>query len=157
MLKFWFRGTPEKTAKPNILLIDDSEDVRAVTRVVLDIQGVGDLLDAASGQAGLDIARTQQPDVILLDLRLPDMSGESVLQLLKANPLTRDIPVILFTAFAGDLDILKKLPVSDIVLKPFDMQRLCAVVRRTLASPSSTEFVASLPKIRPIAQSFASV
>jgi CheY-like chemotaxis protein len=60
------------------------------------------------------------------------------LQLLRADPWTRDIPVILFTAFAGDPDRLRALRVSDIVLKPFQAQTLCEVIRRALASRSDT-------------------
>lgn len=135
MLTLLFRSKVVKMAKPKILLIEDDHDIRLVTGVSLEIGGVGELLEASTGLDGVEMARTQLPDVILLDLRLSDMSGDSVLRLLKGDPLTAEIPVILFTGFAGDLDSLKGLHVADLVLKPFHPQWLCTVIRRTLASP----------------------
>jgi CheY-like chemotaxis protein len=99
---------------------------------------LGNVLEAGTGREGIEIARTQRPDVIVLDMKLPDIGGETVLQLLRADPWTRHIPVILFTAFAGDPDRLRALRVSDIVLKPFHAQRLCDVIRRALALRSDT-------------------
>jgi CheY-like chemotaxis protein len=134
MLKFLFSRIPVEMAQPRILLIDDDRDIRTVTSLVLLTQKVGEVLEAGSGQEGIEAARTRQPDVILLDMRLPDIGGEMVLQLLRTDPWTRDIPVVLFTAFAGDLNRLKSLKVSDIVLKPFHAQNLCNVIRRVLDS-----------------------
>jgi two-component system KDP operon response regulator KdpE len=138
MLKFLFSRIPEDIAQPNILLIDDDRDICTVANLVLLTQGVGNVLEAATGREGIEIARTQRPDVIVLDMKLPDIGGETVLQLLRADPWTRDIPVILFTAFAGDPDRLRALRVSDIVMKPFQAQTLCEVIRRALASRSDT-------------------
>jgi CheY-like chemotaxis protein len=134
MLKFLFSRIPEDIARPNILLIDDDRDIRTVTNLALLTHGLGNVLEAGTGLEGIEAARTHRPDVILLDMKLPDISGETVLQLLRADPWTRDVPIILFTAFAGDLNRLRALRLSDIVLKPFHPQRLCDVVRRVLAS-----------------------
>jgi two-component system KDP operon response regulator KdpE len=138
MLKFLFSRIPEDSAQPNILLIDDDRDICTVANLILLTQGVGNVLEAGTGREGIEIARPQRPDVIVLDMKLPDIGGETVLQLLRADPWTRHIPVILFTAFAGDPARLRALPVSDIVLKPFHAQRLCDVIRRALALRSDT-------------------
>jgi CheY-like chemotaxis protein len=83
------------------------------------------------------MAREHQPDVILLDFKLPDLSGERVLQSLKADPRTRDIPVVFFTAHAMNRHLLRALPIAGLVLKPFQPQELCDVVRRAIKGVSS--------------------
>jgi CheY-like chemotaxis protein len=70
--------------------------------------------------------------VILLDFHLPDMCGATVLQLLKADPWTRDIPVVLFTAQDTDRRVLESLPVVDLVFKPFQPNELCATLRNAM-------------------------
>jgi len=137
MLKFLFSRIPEDIAQPKILLIDDDRDIRTITNLVLLTQGMGNVVEASTGREGIEAARTYRPNAILLDLRLPDLSGETVLQLLRADPWTRDIPVILFTAFAGDLDSLRALGTTDIVVKPFQPQKLCDVIARALRSRST--------------------
>ena len=131
MLNFLSR-TPATPARPNILLVDDDRDIRTVTNLVLMTNGLGTALEAATGQEGLTMARQHRPDVILLDFKLPDLSGERVLQSLKADPRTRDIPVVFFTAHAMERNLLRALPVAGLVLKPFQPQELCDVVRRAV-------------------------
>jgi two-component system, OmpR family, alkaline phosphatase synthesis response regulator PhoP len=137
MLKFLFSRIPEDIAQPSILLIDDDRDIRTVTNLVLLAQCIGNVIKAGTGREGIEAARTHRPDAILLDMNLPDLSGETVLQLLRADPWTRDIPVILFIAFAGDLGRLQTLGVIDIVAKPFHPQRLCDVIHRVFGSRST--------------------
>jgi CheY-like chemotaxis protein len=154
MLKFLFSRIPEVIAQPNILLIDDDRDIRTVTSLILLSKSIGNVLEAGTGREGIETARVQRPDVIVLDMKLPDMSGETVLQLLRADPWTRDTPVILFTASAGDLTRLQSLRVSDIVLKPFHPHKLCDVIRRVLASRSVGG--ATRPLKAPVSKSAAS-
>ena len=137
MLKFLFSRIPEDIAQPKILLIDDDRDIRTVTNLVLLTQGMGNVVEASTGREGIETARMHRPNAILLDMKLPDLSGETVLQLLRADPWTRDIPVILFTAFAADLDRLRALGATDIVVKPFHPHKLCDVIRRALGSRSA--------------------
>jgi CheY-like chemotaxis protein len=137
MLKFLFSRIPEDIAQPKILLIDDDRDIRTITNLVLLTQGMGNVVEASTGREGIEAARTYRPNAILLDMRLPDLSGETVLQLLRADPWTRDIPVILFTAFAGDLDRLRTLGATDIVVKPFHPQKMCDAIGRALRSRST--------------------
>lgn len=136
MLNFLSR-TPATPARPNILLVDDDRDIRTVTNLVLMTNRLGTALEAASGQEGLTMAREHRPDVILLDFKLPDLSGERVLQSLKADPRTREIPVVFFTAHAMNRHLLRALPIAGLVLKPFQPQELCDVVRRAIKGVSS--------------------
>ena len=134
MLKFLFSRIPERISQPKILLVDDDRDIRTITNLVLLTHNLGEVVEASSGQEGIDAARAERPDVILLDLQMPDMNGETVLQLLRTDPWTRDIPVVLFTASTRDQKRLRKLDVNNIVLKPFHPEHLCNVIRGILES-----------------------
>jgi CheY-like chemotaxis protein len=131
MLNFLSR-IPAVPARPTILLVDDDRDIRTVTNLVLMTSGLGTALEAGTGQEGLDMARQHRPDVILLDFKLPDLSGERVLDALRSDPGTRAIPVVLFTAHAMERQQLRALPVAGLVLKPFHPQELCEVVRKAI-------------------------
>ncbi|HEY3988903.1 MAG TPA: response regulator [Acidobacteriaceae bacterium] len=139
MLNFLLRRIPDETSQPNILLIDDDRDIRTVTNLVLMTSGIGTIHEAASGQEGLEMARQIRPDVILLDIKLPDIGGETVLQLLKMDPWTREIPVVLFSAQTKNHENLQAWPVADVVSKPFYPQHLCESVCRALGKPYSIE------------------
>jgi CheY-like chemotaxis protein len=146
MLKFLLSRIPEDVTRPNILIVDEDHDMRAVIDVVLTTSGVGRVHEAASGQQGLDLARKQRIDVILLDMRLPDISFETVIQLLKADPWTREIPVLLLTADARECGHVPSLPTAGRVPKPLQPQQLCTAVRAALANSKAG---AELPRKAP--------
>ena len=81
----------------SILIVDDDEISRYLLKGVLGGRGYR-LLEASGGNEGLKVARETSPDLIVLDLSMPDVSGFEVLDLLKANPATRDIPVVIYTS-----------------------------------------------------------
>jgi CheY-like chemotaxis protein len=135
MLKFLLSRIPEEPVRAKVLLVDDDRDVRTLTGMVLATRGVGTVYEAATGREGLRLAREQQPDLILLDVGLPDISGETVLQLLRVDPLTQHIPVVFFTGSAEGYSRLRALPASEVVLKPFHPERLCALLERTMRRP----------------------
>ena len=117
-----------------VLIVDDEEDVRAIAQMGLEMSAGWNVLTASSGQEALSIAATHQPDVILLDMMMPDMDGRATLQQLKANPATWSIPVILVTAkvqssapesFAG-------LDVAAVFSKPFRPLALAEQVVKAL-------------------------
>jgi CheY-like chemotaxis protein len=89
------------------------------------------------GRLGLDLARQQQPALILLDLHLPDIPGDEVLQILRDDPLTRSIPVIMVSADAttGQIQRLKSAGAKAYLTKPFNVKELLQAVTETL-SPS---------------------
>ncbi|MGJ3245865.1 MAG: response regulator [Elainellaceae cyanobacterium] len=104
-----------------ILVVDDEEDVRAIAQLGLEMGANWTVLSASSGQEALDIATTEQPDAILLDMMMPDMDGRATLAKLKANPQTHHIPVILVTAKVqlSDQSSFADLDVVTVFAKPF--------------------------------------
>ena len=105
-----------------ILIVDDDDDIREATQICLEVVGDWDVLIASSGKEGLIEAIAQQPDLILLDVMMPDMDGLETFTELQANLATRSIPVILLTAKAqpAELRQFTQLQVSDVITKPYD-------------------------------------
>jgi two-component system, OmpR family, alkaline phosphatase synthesis response regulator PhoP len=105
-----------------ILIIDDDDDVREATQICLEVAGNWNILTASSGKEGLIEAIAKQPDIILLDVMMPDMDGLETFQELQANSVTRPIPVVLLTAKAqpAELRQFTQLQVSDVITKPYD-------------------------------------
>jgi two-component system cell cycle response regulator DivK len=91
---------------PTILLVEDSEDNRGIIRELAEWMEVT-LLEAADGETGLTLARTEKPDVILMDLSLPVIDGWEATRRLKADPATSHIPIIALTAHAMEGDEAK--------------------------------------------------
>ncbi|NUB46307.1 diguanylate cyclase [Fertoebacter nigrum] len=116
-----------------ILIVDDVATNRIVFKVKLGAAFYQPLL-AADGAGGLALAREAQPDLILLDLMLPDMSGIDVLTRLRADPVTRDIPVVIFSATPEPAARLAafRAGADDFLGKPIDDQTLLARLRSLL-------------------------
>jgi two-component system, OmpR family, alkaline phosphatase synthesis response regulator PhoP len=117
-----------------VLIIDDEYDIRAVAELALKAVGGWQVLTAASGQAGLTLAEQEHPDVILLDVMMPDMDGIETLKTLQANPKIQNIPVIFLTAKtqATDQRRFMELGVIGIITKPFKVMTLAARVAEIL-------------------------
>ncbi|NMG11748.1 response regulator [Brasilonema sp. UFV-L1] len=109
-----------------ILIIDDEYDIRAVAELALKAVGGWQVSTAVSGSEGLTKAAAEQPDVILLDVMIPDMDGIATLRALQANPVTYSIPVILLTAKvqAAEEHRFAQLGVRAIITKPFKAMKL---------------------------------
>lgn len=118
----------------HILIIDDEEDIREVVELTLQTMGGWQVFTAASGIEGLAVAKTEQPDAILLDMMMPDLDGMGTLAILRATPETQHIPVILITAKGKnvDRDKLAELEVKAIIAKPFDPMTLVEQVSQKL-------------------------
>jgi two-component system alkaline phosphatase synthesis response regulator PhoP len=117
-----------------ILIIDDEFDIRAVAQLTLKAVGGWDVSVAASGVEGLAKAVDEQPDVILLDVMMPDMDGIETLQALQSNSATEAIPVILMTAKAQAAEQRRfaTLGVAGVIAKPFKAMKLPAQIAETL-------------------------
>ena len=117
-----------------ILIVDDEDDIREVAQVSLELLGHYEVLTASFGRDGVDSARTSQPDAILLDVTMPDLDGPATLAELRADPATRDIPVLFLTAKtqASDRTRLAELGVAGILSKPFDPLKLATQVASAL-------------------------
>ncbi|MBF2063121.1 MAG: response regulator [Calothrix sp. C42_A2020_038] len=109
-----------------ILIIDDEFDIRAVAELALKTVGGWQVSTAASGSEGLAKAVDEHPDVILLDVMMPDMDGIATFHALQANPITQSIPVILLTAKvqAAEQRQFSELGVRAIITKPFKAMKL---------------------------------
>lgn len=112
---------------PVVLIVDDEIQVRRLLRVTLEGSGYR-VLEASDGQSGLSEVAMQRPDVVLLDLGLPDSSGISVLQRLRE---WSDVPVIILTVLDSDQDKVEALDAGadDYVTKPFSIPELLARIR----------------------------
>ncbi|MDR3405232.1 MAG: PAS domain-containing protein [Chthoniobacter sp.] len=118
-----------------LLYIEDQDlNLRLVERI-LNPRPQYRLITATLGNTGLDLARTQQPDLILLDLNLPDMTGDEVLHRLKADPAVRHIPVVMVSADAmGDrVQHLLRLGACGYLTKPYKLEEFLRVIQQALA------------------------
>ena len=125
-----------------VLIIEDERDLQQVLRYNLQQAG-HEALSAERGLDGLRLARDEQPDLVLLDLMLPDMSGTDVCRTLKESAATRRIPVVMLTARGEEIDRVVgfELGAEDYIVKPFSvrelMLRIQAVLRRS--NPAGAE------------------
>jgi CheY-like chemotaxis protein len=106
-----------------VLVIDDEEDVRYVARISLGRVGRMTVIEASSGEEGIERARSEHPDCILLDLMMPGgMDGAATLLALRGDDETASIPVVFLTAkaMAADIRHLHDLGARGVVLKPFN-------------------------------------
>jgi putative two-component system response regulator len=121
-----------KTAR-RVLVIDDERAIRAVCRVNLTASGM-DVLEAEDGASGLDVARREQPDLILLDVMMPGVDGWDVARRLAGDPATRQIPVVFLTARADAADKRRAQYLGSVgyVVKPFDPVQLAGMIEDVL-------------------------
>lgn len=118
-----------------IVYVEDDQDMIDLVSLALSRKGFK-VVGAASGQQGLSLIETLRPDLVLLDLMMPDMDGWEVYQRMKANAALNRIPVIVVTAKAQSIDRMLGLhiaKVDDYVTKPFSPAELLQSVERVLA------------------------
>jgi CheY-like chemotaxis protein len=118
----------------SILVIDDDNSMREIIQASLEITAGLRVILARSSEEGLAKAAIDQPDAILLDLMLPQMDGITVLEMLRANPLTQHIPVVLMTAKVRSLQRrqLAELAVRGTIAKPFKPIKLAEQLQEIL-------------------------
>ena len=121
-------------AKPSLLIVDDNADIRAYLRTIL--QNRYDLMEAADGQQGLDVARREVPDLIVSDVMMPVMNGLQFCQHIKSDFITSHIPVILLTARAMDNHQIEGFEsgADAYITKPFSAELLLARIDNLLKS-----------------------
>jgi DNA-binding response OmpR family regulator len=116
-----------------VLVIDDEAPIRLLCRVNLEAEKM-DVLEAADGESGLEIARTEKPDVVLLDVMLPGMDGWQVAERLVEDEATSLIPLVFLTARAELRDRARGLELGgvDYITKPFNPLELAPVIEGLL-------------------------
>ena len=117
-----------------VLVIDDEDPIRLLCRVNLEAEGTR-VLEAANGNVGLELAREERPDAILLDVMMPGLDGWTVAERLLEDEATRRIPIIFLTARADVRDRARGLGSGglDYITKPFNPLELAPLVRDLLA------------------------
>ena len=121
-----------------VVYIEDELEMIDLVRLILTRKRF-EVLGAGGGREGLDLVRRELPDVVLLDLMMPDMDGWEVYQQLKADETTRNIPVIVVTAKAQNIDKVLGLhiaKVDDYISKPFAPKDLVDSLERVLEGKS---------------------
>ena len=118
--------------KKKILVIDDEGDLLKLEKTRLEVSGYS-VITLDSGACVLETAKSEKPDLILLDVVMPGKNGCDVCRELKADPATRGIPVIIFTAHYPEEEYLKvgsgEVGADDYILKPFEAPALLAKIK----------------------------
>lgn len=127
-------------ANPKILVVDDEPDVVAMLERTLRAEGF-DVITAYDGIGALDVVASERPDLILLDLMMPMISGYEVCEQIKANPQTQHIPVVcISSAHTPDARAQSlRAGAATLVTKPFMPSELVAQIKRHLPKPESVE------------------
>src|SRR5215510_10531254 len=128
-----------------ILIVDDDEDILLIVQTILSSAGYSEFT-AHNGREGVETARELKPDLILLDVMMPELSGWEVCTTLKNAPETRQIPIAMLTVKSEIRDLITGMQVGadDYVTKPFTRRRLLSTVRKLLDERGET-VPASLP------------
>lgn len=122
--------------EPYILYIDDERPTLNLVAQALKLAGYN-ISGVTSGEQGLELMRQHKPDLLLLDLMMPQFSGWDVYQAMKTDEFLADIPVIIITArvLSQERTLIEGLPpVDDYLTKPFDVQSLIRAIQRLLPS-----------------------
>ena len=116
-----------------ILIVDDEPDLAETVRFSLELEGYN-VLVATNGEEGLNAARQEKPDLILLDLMLPKLDGYKVCRLLKFDERYKSIPILMLTAKTQEKDKIlgKETGANEYLTKPFDMEELMAKIKSYL-------------------------
>ena len=124
----------------HVLVIDDEAPIRLLCRVNLEAEGMG-VSEAGDGPGGLDLARAEQPDVILLDVMMPGLDGWRVAEMLLDDPATSEIPIVFLTARADVRDRARGIDLGGLeyITKPFNPVELATLVRKVLTAVQQGE------------------
>ncbi len=126
--------------KKKIVYVEDEPEMIDLVRLILGRKGY-EVIGANGGREGMRIIQIEQPDLVLLDLMMPDMDGWDVYHQLRADENTKSLPVIVITARAQNIDRVLGLEIAkvdDYLAKPFTPQELLESVARIFASGDTT-------------------
>jgi two-component system, cell cycle response regulator DivK len=122
-----------------LLYVEDNEDNLYMLQLRFDVLGGYEVFSARDGAAGIAMAASERPDLILMDLNLPEIDGWEATRRLKADPATRDIPIIALSSYAmaGDREKALAAGCDDFDTKPVKFDRLRAKIERVLVPEAS--------------------
>jgi len=128
------QGDGDSQGKDLVLVVEDSRTIQSVVKYFLELQGFGVLL-AKDGASGLELAKSKQPQVIVADYNMPGMDGIAMIKELRADPLTRDMAILMLTSEDSVEREAQALSVGadDYIVKPVEPRRLAARVKSLLA------------------------
>lgn len=117
-----------------ILIVDDSESMRDLTSMTLEVLGDYEIEQAVDGIEAQDLLKAQDFDLVLTDLDMPHMGGDELIEWMKSQERTRDLPIIVLTAGVDKVrqEIAKKFKLESFLEKPFQPQQLSEAVVRAL-------------------------
>jgi CheY-like chemotaxis protein len=123
------------TTKKKVLIVDDEPNVRRLSHKILSNKF--DIVEAEDGIQAIDVATAQKPDVILMDMMMPKMDGLTACHVIRNDPATKSIPVIMVTAIGFELNIKlsEQMGAAGYVTKPFSPQDLLDTIAQVLAAP----------------------
>jgi len=133
----------EINSPQNVIYIEDDPEMIDLVTLILNRRGFV-VKGAHGGKQGLEMVLKEKPDLILLDLMMPDLDGWDLYQRFKSNETTKDIPVIIITAKSQPIDRVLGLyiaKVDDYISKPFHPQELLESIEKVLTSRTKTTFV----------------
>lgn len=120
----------------SLLLIDDDDDTISLVKFILESDTDWQIFTASSGKEGIAKARAERPELILLDIAIPEIDGLNVYKSLKSDPTTSSIPIMLITAMVGIEEIVKSRITEnvEVITKPFDILELSNRIDRVFES-----------------------
>jgi PAS domain S-box-containing protein len=132
-------GAAQANGRRSVVYVEDNLSNLHLVERILERRPDVRLIPALQGRIGLDLATQHQPDLVLLDLHLPDMSGEDVLRQLKGHPTTASIPIVVMSAdaTAGRVSRLMEAGAVDYLTKPIDVSRFLGVIDRWCGATAS--------------------
>jgi len=118
-----------------ILVAEDERDIRDLVKFTLEHRGYT-VVSSADGLSALELAASERPDLVLLDVRMPRMDGYEVCRQIKANPALKHIPVVFLSAKGQEAEVQAGIEAGAqaYIVKPFSMDRLISQIEQTLAS-----------------------
>lgn len=119
-----------------VLHIEDDPDIREIAEMALGLTGEFEILQAESGEVALTAVQGYQPDVILIDMMMPGLTGTETLQRIRQMDHLKDVPAIFMTARAqvSELEELRQHGAADIISKPFDPMGLADQIKAVLGA-----------------------
>jgi len=132
-------SAPSDIAAARILIVDDSSDNSEILQIMLNWEGFVTQI-AGSGEEALASVAAEPPDLMLLDLGLPGLSGVEVINQVKGNVATKDIPIVIISGRGDDVIRMRVLNAgaADFMLKPVDRAALCQRVRNALSRKTAS-------------------